>query len=48
MRIDKFVSKIHVDIFRSIELIGFQIEQSVNKLRKYYITLNICLNSLRK
>lgn len=48
MRIDKFVSKIHVDIFRSIELIGFQIEQSVNKLRKYYMALDTYLKSLRK
>ncbi len=48
MRIDKFVSKIHADNSRSIELIDFQIEQSVNKLPKFYMNLDIYLKSLRK
>ena len=51
MRIDKLVSKIHVENSRSIELfehLGFQSEQSVNKLRKYYMTLDTYLKSLRK
>ena len=51
MRIDKLVSKIHVENSRSIELfehLGFQSEQSVNKLRKYYMALDTYLKSLRK
>ena len=51
MRIDKLVSKIHVENSRSIELVehlGFKSEQSVNKLRKYYMTLDTYLKSLRK